>query len=66
MSWVKASRGQWHFVGDQSKTRASNKVGRKGNSIRHIDLDSNAFNDGGEKDSGGHVDEDGNFREDKL
>ena len=26
----------------------------------------NAFNDGGEKDSGGHVDEDGNFREDEL
>ena len=66
MSWVKDSKGQWCFIADKSKTRASHKVSRKGNTIRHIDLDSNAFNDGGEKDSGGHMDEDGNFREDEL
>jgi hypothetical protein len=66
MSWVKDNKGQWHFITDQSKTRASDKVRKKGNTIRHIDLDSNAFNDGGEKDSGGQVDEDGNFRQDEL
>ena len=66
MSWVKDSKGQWRFITDKIKNGASHKVSRKGNTIRHIDLNSNAFNDGGEKDSGGHVDEDGNFREDKL
>jgi len=65
MSWVKDSKRQWRSITDKSKTRRSGKVGRKCNTIRHIDLDSNAFNDGGEKDSGGHVDEDGNFREDE-
>ena len=66
MSWVKDRKGQWRFITDKAKTGAPLKVSRKGNSIRHLDLDSNAFNDGGEKDSGGHVDEDGNFREDQL
>ena len=66
MSWVKDNKGQWSFVTDKAKTRRSGKVSRKGNTIRHIDLDSNAFNDGAEKDSGGRVDEDGNFREDQL
>jgi len=66
MSWVKDSKGQWSFVTDKAKTRRSGEVSRKGNTIRHIDLDSNAFNDGGEKDSGGHLDEDGNIREEEL
>ena len=65
MSWVKDRKGQWRFITDKAKTGASGKVSRKRNTIRHIDLDSNAFNDGGEKDSGGQVDEDGNFREDE-
>ena len=66
MSWVKDSKGQWHFITDKTKTGAFDKVSRNGKTIRYIDLDSNGFNDGGEKDSGGHVDEDGNFTEDEL
>ena len=63
---AKDSKRQWHFITDNTKTGASHKVSKKGNTIRHIDLDSNAFNDGGEKESGGYVDEDGNFREEEL
>jgi len=63
MSWVKDCKGRRHFIADRTKPVVSkDKATRKAKT--KIVLEDNAFYDGGEKESGGHLDSDGNFIED--
>ena len=70
------ARGKWRFNADPSwhptpgtpTIHATIKKPKRKSKTTRINLDSdeNAYLDGAEKESGGHMDEDGNFIEDDI